>query len=99
MQKIVTAQDAQGLAFVTGQAYKINSRVYEARYPDWDFGRFAYVDTSGPAWSPGVLTYMSDVTGKAEWQSGYAKDADPTGNGVTSPRTPIAACSRLPLSR
>lgn len=66
--------DAQALAFVQGQAYKVNQRVYEARFPDWDFGRLVYVDTSGPAWSPGVLTYTSDLTGKANWQSGYAKD-------------------------
>lgn len=66
--------DAQALAFVTGQAYRINQRVYETRYPDWDFGRLIYVDTTGPEWSPGVLTYTSDATGRANWQSGYAKD-------------------------
>lgn len=66
--------DQQALAFVTGQAYKINQRVYETRHPDWDFGRLIYVDTSGPEWSPGVLTYSSDMSGRANWQSGYAKD-------------------------
>lgn len=66
--------DAQALAFVQAQAFKVNQTVYEARFPDWDFGRLVYVDTSGPAWSPGVLTYTSDLTGKADWQSGAAKD-------------------------
>ncbi|MFA7174474.1 MAG: major capsid family protein, partial [Kiritimatiellia bacterium] len=66
--------DQQALAFVTGQAYKINQRVYETRYPDWDFGRLIYVDTTGPEWAPGVLTYTSDQTGRANWQSGHAKD-------------------------
>lgn len=66
--------DQQATAFVQGQAYKINSKVYEAVYPDHDFTRLAYVDTSGPEWSPGIMTYMSDFTGKANWQSGYAKD-------------------------
>lgn len=66
--------DAQALAFVTGQAYKVNQRVYETRYPDWDFGRLIFVDTSGPEWAPGVLTYSSDMSGRANWQSGYAKD-------------------------
>lgn len=75
MQKqLVTAMDAQGLAFVQGQAYKINSKVYETKYPDWDFARLVFVDTSGPEWSPGILTYTSDMTGTAQWQSGYAKD-------------------------
>ncbi len=66
--------DAQSLAFVAGQAYRINTNVLEARYPDWDFGRLVFVDSTGPEWSPGVWTYLSDVTGKADWQSGYAKD-------------------------
>ena len=66
--------DQQALAFVTGQAYQINQRVYETRYPDYDFGRLIYVDTSAPEWSPGIMTYTSDVSGAANWQSGYAKD-------------------------
>ncbi len=66
--------DQQALAFVTAQAYRINQQVYETRYPDWDFGRLIYVDTTGPEWAPGVLTYTSDQTGRANWQSGYAKD-------------------------
>lgn len=66
--------DAQALAFVQGQAYKVNQTVYETRYPDWDFSRLIFVDTSGPEWSPGVLTYTSDLTGVAKWQSAAAKD-------------------------
>lgn len=66
--------DAQSLSFVTGQAYRINQTVLEARYPDWDFGRLVFVDTTGPEWSPGVWTYTSDITGVAKWQSGAAKD-------------------------
>lgn len=66
--------DQQALAFVVGQAYRVNQQVYEARYPDWDFARLIYVDTTGPEWSPGILTYTSDSTGRAQWQSGSAKD-------------------------
>lgn len=66
--------DQQALAFVTGQAYQVNQRVYETRHPDWDYSRLIWVDTSGPEWSPGVITYTSDLTGRAQWQSGYAKD-------------------------
>ena len=72
MQNIIDA--TQALAFVQGQAFKVNQQVYEARFPDWDFGRLVFVDTSGPAWSPGVMTYTSDMTGKANWQAGAAKD-------------------------
>lgn len=66
--------DAQRLAFVTAEAFRVNQRVYETRFPDWDFSRLIYVDTTGPEWSPGVLTYTSDLSGVAKWQSGYAKD-------------------------
>lgn len=67
-------QDQQALAFVTSQAYRINQTVYETRHPDWDFARLIYVESGGPEWAPGVLTYTSDTTGRANWQSGYAKD-------------------------
>lgn len=70
----ITHNDAAALSFVQGQAYKVNQTVYEARFPDWDFGRLVFVDTSGPAWAPGILTYTSDISGNARWQSGYAKD-------------------------
>lgn len=66
--------DAQRLAFVTAEAFRVNQRIYETRFPDWDFSRLIYVDTTGPEWSPGVLTYTSDLSGVAKWQSGYAKD-------------------------
>lgn len=74
MNAPLQVSDAQRLAFVQGQAFKVNQRVYETKFPDWDFSRLAYVDTSGPEWSPGILTYTSDISGKAKWQSGYAKD-------------------------
>lgn len=64
----------QALTFVQAQAYKINSRVYETIYPEWDFARWVYVNTEGPEWGPGIMTYMSDMSGKANWQSGAAKD-------------------------
>lgn len=67
-------KDAQALTFVQGEAYRINTRVYETRYPDWDFGRLIYVDSSGGPWDQGVITYSSDETGKAKIVSGYAKD-------------------------
>jgi len=62
------------LAFLTNQAFTINAKVYETKYPDLDFGRLVYVDESAPEWSPGVTTFMSSTVGKAEWVSGAAKD-------------------------
>ena len=64
----------QATAFVTAQAYKINTRIYETLYPDWDLGRLIYINTEGPEWSPGIMTYMSEMSGRANWQSAAAKD-------------------------
>lgn len=66
--------DAQSMAMVTAQAYRVNATVLETRYPDWNFGELAFVDTSGPEWAPGVWTWTSDWNGLAKFQSGYAKD-------------------------
>ncbi|MBN7804901.1 DUF2184 domain-containing protein [Agrobacterium rosae] len=71
---VLIADATQALAFVTAQAYRINATVYEQRYPDWDFSRLIYVETEGDPWSPGIMTYLSDMNGQANWQSGAAKD-------------------------
>lgn len=68
------AVDAAGLSLLQAQAYKIETRVIQTKYPDFDYSRFVYVDTSGPEWAPGIVTWTSDITGRAKWQSGYAKD-------------------------
>lgn len=68
------ADATQALTFVTAQAYRINQTVYEQRYPDWDFGRLIYVETEGDPWAPGIMTYLSDMSGQANWQSAAAKD-------------------------
>lgn len=68
--------DAQQTAynFVVGQAYSINTTVYETKFPDLDFSRLVYVDTSAPEWTPGIITFMSSSTGAARWYSSGAKD-------------------------
>lgn len=67
------AQQAQ-FGFVVNQAYTINTQVYATKFPDLDFGRLVYVDTSAPEWTPGIITFMSSTVGKAGWFSGAAKD-------------------------
>lgn len=68
--------DAQQAAynFVVGQAYTINTRVYENKFPDLDFGRLVSVDSSAPEWTPGIITFMSSTVGAARWYSSGAKD-------------------------
>jgi hypothetical protein len=68
--------DAQqaAYAFVVNQAYTINTRVYENAFPDLDFGRLVFVDSSAPEYTPGVITFLSSTVGKANWFTTGAKD-------------------------
>lgn len=66
--------DAQTLSLLGTETLSINNRVYEARYPSWDFSRLVSVNTSGGEWSGGTLTFTSDMSGKMDWQSTGAKD-------------------------
>lgn len=67
------AQQAQ-FGFVVNQAYAINAQVYQTRFPDLDFARLVYVDSSAPEWTPGIVTFLSSTVGQADWYSGAAKD-------------------------
>lgn len=73
MTNFTDAQQAQ-FGFVVNQAYAINTQVYATKFPDLDFGRLVYVDSSAPEWVPGIITFMSSSFGKADWFSGGAKD-------------------------
>lgn len=68
--------DAQQAAynFTVNQSYTINTTVYETKFPDLDFGRLIFVDTSAPEWTPGIITFMSSTVGAARWYSSGAKD-------------------------
>ena len=67
------AQQAQ-FGFVVNQAFSINTQVYKTKFPDLDFGRLVYVDSSAPEWTPGIITFLSSTVGKAGWYAGAAKD-------------------------
>lgn len=73
-QRVLTTADAASLSFVQGQAYRVNTMVIEQPYPQWAFNELLYVETEGNPWAPGVITYMTDYSGKAEFITGYAKD-------------------------
>lgn len=73
-QMVLTSRDAAALSFVAGQAFRVNTRVIEQPYPQWAFNELLFVETEGNPWSPGVITYMTDFSGKAEFITGYAKD-------------------------
>lgn len=68
--------DAQQAAynFVVTQAFTINTTIYQNQFPDLDFGRLVFVDTSAPEWTPGIITFMSSTVGQARWFTAAAKD-------------------------
>lgn len=72
--QVLTNQDAAALSFVQAQAYRVNSRVIAQPYPQWAFNELLYVETEGNPWAAGVITYMTDYSGKAEFLTGLAKD-------------------------
>jgi hypothetical protein len=67
--------DAQvGRAFLTPQLHRIETEVYQRKYPSFDFGSFMYVDTSGDMWDVGTVFYSQEGAGKAEFLAGKAFD-------------------------
>lgn len=68
--------DAQqaALSFLINQAYVINTETYKTAFPDLDFARLVYVDSSAPEFSPGVVTFISATVGTAAWFTAAAKD-------------------------
>lgn len=61
-------------SFARQQSHVLNSRVYEIEYPEMDYAALLPVNTNLPEWASGQDTLVFDKVGKAEWQSGYAKD-------------------------
>lgn len=74
MYPFMTDAQQAAFGFVVNQAYTINSQVYENKFPDLDFGRLVYVDTSAPEYTPGIITFLSSTVGKADWYTMGAKD-------------------------
>lgn len=67
--------DAQvGRAFLTPQLHRIETEVYQRKYPSFDFGQFMFVDTSGDMWDVGTVFYSMDSVGRAQFLSGKAFD-------------------------
>lgn len=67
--------DAQvGRAFLTPQLHRIETEVYQRKYPSFDFGDFMFVDTSGDMWDVGTVFYSMDGAGQAQFLSGKGFD-------------------------
>lgn len=66
--------DADTLAFAVNRAIEVNTSVYETVYEDVSLEGLIPVNTSFGEWSVGYGRYIGTQTGKARWQSTYAKD-------------------------
>lgn len=72
MSQMIT--DAQGLNFLRSQTHVLSSRAFEQQYDITDYASLVPVNTDYPEWASGVDFQIGDLTGAAQWQSGYAKD-------------------------
>ncbi len=66
--------DAQGLAFLRQQTHVLSNRAFEQEYDQINWRELVPVNTDYPEWASGVDFQISDLTGAAQWQSGWAKD-------------------------
>lgn len=66
--------DAQGLAFLRQQTQVLSNRAFEQEYDLVNWAELVPINFDYPEWASGVDFQIGDLTGAAQWQSGYAKD-------------------------
>lgn len=66
--------DAQGLAYLRQQTHVLFNRAFEQEYDLINWAELVPVNTDYPEWASGVDFQVGDLTGAAQWQSGWAKD-------------------------
>src|SRR5690606_12963802 len=66
--------DADTLAFAVNRAIDINTQVYETVYEDVSLAGLIPINNSYDDWSVGYAQLIGTQTGKARWQTTYAKD-------------------------
>lgn len=67
--------DAQAaLPFVVGQGRNVETRIYQKRYPAFNYGQHVPVVTEGNEWAIGTMFFTVDVAGEAKFLSGAAND-------------------------
>lgn len=67
--------DAQvGIAFLTPQLFRIESEVYQRKYPNFELDGVIEVNEDGDMWDVGTVFYSRDAVGRAEFLSGKGFD-------------------------
>lgn len=74
MSEINFADAQQALGFITPQLLRIETQVYQTRYPSFDYSRLMTVNTDGDMWDVGSVFYSGDIAGKAEFLAGKGFD-------------------------
>lgn len=75
MPRPINFADAQqALAFLTPQLLRINTEVYQIRYPEANYAALMPVNTEGDMWDAGVVYYSGDIAGAADWLSSKGFD-------------------------
>lgn len=75
MRPNMMMMDAQlAMAFAVSQATRINTTVYQTRYPEVRYRGLVPVDTTGPEWVKSVTYFSLDGVGQAEWLNAGADD-------------------------
>lgn len=74
MSEINFADAQQALGFITPQLLRIETQVYQTKYPSFDYSRLMFVNTDGDMWDIGSVFYSGDIAGKAEFLSGKGFD-------------------------
>jgi len=64
----------QALGFIVPQQLRIETQVYQVKYPSFDYARLMFVNTDGDMWDIGSVFYSGDIAGKAEFLAGKAFD-------------------------
>lgn len=74
MSEINFLDAQQALGFLVPQQLRIETQVYQVKYPSFDYARLMYVNTDGDMWDIGSVFYSGDIAGKAEFLSGKGFD-------------------------
>ncbi len=64
----------QALGFIQPQLLRIETEVYQTRYPSFDYSRLMFVNTDGGMWDAGSVFYSGDIAGAAQFLSGKGID-------------------------
>jgi hypothetical protein len=71
-QQFTDAQQAAG--FAVPALYRTHTRVFEQKYPSFDYAGLVPVNTDGDLWDVGTLVYSGDIAGVAHYIGGKAFD-------------------------